>query len=127
MPRGLRYQIQHPHPQGKLVQVIKGEVFDVVVDLWQSSPTFRHWVGEILSAYNHKQLSVLLCFKNGFFVLSDTAEFLYKTTDCWYLEYKRSLFWNDATVNIQWPINLTSQLAAKDAAGKAFADAEKFE
>ncbi len=123
--RGLHYQIQHP--QGKLVRVVQGEVFDVAVDLRQSSPTFGQWVGEILSAENHKQLWVPPGFAHGFVVLSETVEFLYKTTDYWYPEHERSLLWNDPTVAIQWPIDFTPQLAAKDAAGKVFADADKFE
>lgn len=122
--RGLHYQIQHP--QGKLVRVVQGEVFDVAVDLRQSSPTFGQWVGEILSAENHKQLWVPPGFAHGFVVLSETAEFLYKTTDYWYPEHERSLLWNDPTVAIQWPIDFNPQLAAKDAAGKIFADADKF-
>lgn len=123
--RGLHYQIQHP--QGKLVRVVHGEVFDVAVDLRQSSPTFGHWVGEILSAENHKQLWVPPGFAHGFVVLSETAEFLYKTTDYWFPEHERSLLWNDATVGIEWPIDFLPQLAAKDEAGKLFADADKFE
>ena len=123
--RGLRYQIQHP--QGKLVRVIQGEVFDVAVDLRQSSPTFGRWVGEVLSAANYKQIWVPPGFAHGFVVLSDTAEFLYKTTDYWYPEHERSLLWNDTTVGVEWMINFQPQLAAKDAAGKVFAEAEKFE
>lgn len=123
--RGLHYQIQHP--QGKLVRVVQGEVFDVAVDLRQSSPTCGQWVGEILSAENHRQLWVPPGFAHGFVVLSDTAEFLYKTTDYWYPEHERSLLWNDETVGIQWPIDFQPQLAAKDAAGKVFAEADKFE
>lgn len=123
--RGLHYQIQHP--QGKLVRVVQGVVFDVAVDLRQSSPTFGQWVGEILSSDNHKQLWVPPGFAHGFVVLSETAEFLYKTTDYWFPEHERSLLWNDTTVGIKWPIDFQPQLAAKDAAGKAFADADKFE
>lgn len=123
--RGLHYQIRHP--QGKLVRVVHGEVFDVAVDLRQSSPTLGQWVGEILSAENHKQLWVPPGFAHGFVVLSETAEFLYKTTDYWFPEHERSLLWNDATVGIEWPIDFVPQLAAKDAAGKLFANADKFE
>mgnify|MGYP001347364234 CR=1 FL=1 len=123
--RGLHYQIQHP--QGKLVRVVQGEVFDVAVDMRQSSPSFGQWVGDVLSAENHKQLWVPPGFAHGFVVLSETAEFLYKTTDYWYPEHERSLLWNDQTVAIQWPIDFTPQLAAKDAAGKVFAEADKFE
>jgi dTDP-4-dehydrorhamnose 3,5-epimerase len=122
--RGLHYQIQHP--QGKLVRVVQGAVFDVTVDLRKSSPTFGRWVGEILSAENHKQLWVPPGFAHGFVVLSDSAEFLYKTTDYWYLEHERSLLWNDQTVGIDWPIDFAPQLAVKDAAGKVFGEAEMF-
>ena len=123
--RGLHYQIQHP--QGKLVRVVQGEVFDVAVDMRQSSPTFGKWLGETLSASNHKQLWVPPGFAHGFVVLSQTAEFLYKTTDYWYPTHERSLLWSDPTVGIQWPIDFEPQLAAKDAAGKLLADADKFE
>jgi dTDP-4-dehydrorhamnose 3,5-epimerase len=122
--RGLHYQIQHP--QGKLVRVVHGVVFDVAVDLRKSSPTFGRWVGEVLSAENHKQLWAPPGFAHGFVVLSDSAEFLYKTTDYWYPEHERSLLWNDPTVNIEWPIESAPQLAAKDAAGKLFGEAETF-
>jgi dTDP-4-dehydrorhamnose 3,5-epimerase len=122
--RGLHYQIQHP--QGKLVRVVQGAVFDVAVDLRKSSPTFGQWVGEVLSAENHKQLWVPPGFAHGFVVLSDSAEFLYKTTDYWYPEHERSLLWNDQAVSIAWPIDFTPQLAAKDAAGKPFSEAEMF-
>ena len=123
--RGLHYQIQHP--QGKLVRVVQGAVFDVAVDLRKSSPTFGHWVGEVLSAENHKQLWVPPGFAHGFVVLSDSAEFLYKTTDYWYPEHERSLLWSDQTVGIAWPIDFAPQLAAKDAAGKPFGEAEMFD
>jgi dTDP-4-dehydrorhamnose 3,5-epimerase len=123
--RGLHYQIQHA--QGKLVRVVDGTVFDVAVDLRKSSPTFGKWVGEILSADNHKQLWVPPGFAHGFVVLSDSAEFLYKTTDYWYPEHERSLLWNDPAVGIDWPIDFVPQLAAKDAAGKFFGQAEMFD
>jgi dTDP-4-dehydrorhamnose 3,5-epimerase len=122
--RGLHYQIQNP--QGKLVRVVQGTVFDVAVDLRKSSPTFGRWVGEVLSAENHKQLWVPPGFAHGFVVLSDSAEFLYKTTDYWYPEHERSLLWNDPTVGIDWHIDFAPQLAAKDAAGKVFGEAEMF-
>ena len=122
--RGLHYQIQHP--QGKLVRVVQGTVFDVAVDLRKSSPTFGQWVGEILSADNHKQFWVPPGFAHGFVVLSESAEFLYKTTDYWYPEHERSLLWNDATVGIEWPIDFEPQLAAKDAAGKRLETADTF-
>lgn len=122
--RGLHYQIQQP--QGKLVRVVQGAVFDVAVDMRKSSPTFGRWVGEELSADNHKQLWIPPGFAHGFVVLSDSAEFLYKTTDYWYPQHERSLLWNDEQVGIQWPIDFEPQLAAKDAAGKKLADAEVF-
>jgi dTDP-4-dehydrorhamnose 3,5-epimerase len=123
--RGLHYQIQHP--QGKLVRVVQGSVFDAVVDLRRSSPTFGKWVGTVLSAENHRQLWVPPGFAHGFVVLSETAEFLYKTTDYWYPEYERSLLWNDPAVGIDWPIDSAPQLAAKDQAAKLLAEAETFE
>ena len=123
--RGLHYQIQHP--QGKLVRVVQGEVFDVAVDLRKSSATFGKWVGVNLSAENHRQLWVPPGFAHGFVVLSQSAEFLYKTTDYWFPEYERSLLWSDATVGIQWPTDGEPMLAAKDAVGKLFGDAEYFE
>ncbi len=123
--RGLHYQIQHP--QGKLVRVTQGEVFDVAVDLRRSSPHFGQWVGVVLSADNHRQLWVPLGFAHGFVVTSDSAEFLYKTTDYWYPEHERSLLWNDPTVNVQWPLQGLPQLAAKDAVGKRLQEAEIFD
>jgi dTDP-4-dehydrorhamnose 3,5-epimerase len=123
--RGLHYQIQNP--QGKLVRVVQGSVFDVAVDMRKSSPTFGQWIGEILSADNHKQLWVPPGFAHGFVVLSESAEFLYKTTDYWYPEHERSLVWNDPQINIAWPIQDAPQLAKKDAEGSAFASAETYE
>ncbi|HEX8789102.1 MAG TPA: dTDP-4-dehydrorhamnose 3,5-epimerase [Telluria sp.] len=123
--RGLHYQIQHP--QGKLVRVVQGEVFDVAVDLRKSSPTFGRWVGHVLSADNVKQLWIPPGFAHGFVVLSESAEFLYKTTDYWYPEHERSLLWNDPTVGIEWPIDFEPQLAAKDSAGKPFGLADLFD
>ena len=122
--RGLHYQIQHP--QGKLVRVTQGEVFDVAVDLRRSSPSFGQWAGVVLSAQNHKQLWVPPGFAHGFVVLSDTAEFLYKTTDYWFPEHERSLVWSDPTVGINWPTQTTPQLAAKDAAAVTLDKAELF-
>lgn len=122
--RGLHYQIQHP--QGKLVRVVQGEVFDVVVDLRQSSATFGRWVGLHLDAQKHQQLWVPPGLAHGFLVLSDTAEFLYKTTDYWYPAHERSLRWDDPTVGIEWPGSGELLLAAKDAAAQRWADAEKF-
>ena len=122
--RGLHYQIRHP--QGKLVRVVQGEVFDVVVDLRQSSPTFGQWVGERLSADNKKQLWIPPGFAHGFVVLSESAEFLYKTTDYWYPEHERSLLWNDPAIGIDWPLDAQPLLAAKDAAAALLRDAEVF-
>ena len=123
--RGLHYQIQHP--QGKLVRVTHGEVFDVAVDLRRSSPTFGQWAGVVLSADNKRQLWVPPGFAHGFVVLSDTAEFLYKTTDYWFPEFERSLLWSDPTVGIQWPLDAAPLLAAKDATAKLLNEAEVFE
>ena len=122
--RGLHYQIQHP--QGKLVRVVQGEVFDVAVDLRRSSATFGRWVGVHLSADNHRQLWVPPGFAHGFVVTSESAEFLYKTTDYWYPEHERSLLWSDPTVAIQWPLDTAPLLAAKDAAGRLLAEADVF-
>ncbi len=122
--RGLHYQIQHP--QGKLVRVTQGAVFDVAVDLRCSSPNFGKWVGVELSAENKKQLWVPPGFAHGFVVTSDSAEFLYKTTDYWYPEHERSLLWSDSVVGIQWPLDGAPQLAAKDAAAKTLQDADVF-
>lgn len=122
--RGLHYQIQHP--QGKLVRVTEGAVFDVAVDLRHSSPTFGKWVSVELSAENKRQLWIPPGFAHGFLVISESAEFLYKTTDYWYPEHERSLLWSDPTVGIQWPINGEPKLAAKDAAGKILSNAEYF-
>jgi dTDP-4-dehydrorhamnose 3,5-epimerase len=123
--RGLHYQIEHP--QGKLVRVVQGEVFDVAVDLRLSSPTLGRWVGVHLSADNHRQLWVPPGFAHGFVVLSESAEFLYKTTDYWFPEHERSLLWNDPTVGVAWPMTDALQLAAKDAAAKSWAEADKFD
>ncbi len=122
--RGLHYQIQHP--QGKLVRVVQGQVFDVAVDLRQSSATFGQWVGVYLDAQKHQQLWVPPGFAHGFVVLSETAEFLYKTTDYWYPTHERSLRWDDPTVGITWPMQGQPLLAAKDAAAALWAEAEKF-
>jgi dTDP-4-dehydrorhamnose 3,5-epimerase len=122
--RGLHYQIQNP--QGKLVRVVQGEVFDVAVDLRKSSKTFGQWVAHILSAENKKQLWVPEGFAHGFLVLSQTAEFLYKTTDYYSPEHERSLLWNDPTLGIDWPLDGPPILAAKDAAAKPLAKAECF-
>lgn len=122
--RGLHYQIQQP--QGKLVRVVQGEVFDVAVDLRKSSPTFGQWVGEILSAENKRQVWIPEGFAHGFVVLSDTAEFLYKTTDYYAPAYERSIAWDDPAIGIQWPAGVAPILSAKDAQGQALAQAEVF-
>jgi dTDP-4-dehydrorhamnose 3,5-epimerase len=122
--RGLHYQIQHP--QGKLVRVVEGEVFDVAVDIRKSSPNFGKWVGVNLSADNHRQLWVPPGFAHGFVVLSETAQFLYKTTDYWYQAHERSIVWNDPDIGIEWPIGFEPILAAKDAAGSRLSGAEVF-
>jgi dTDP-4-dehydrorhamnose 3,5-epimerase len=122
--RGLHYQIQQP--QGKLVRVVQGEVFDVAVDLRKSSPTFGQWVSEILSAENKRQLWIPEGFAHGFVVLSDTAEVLYKTTDYYVKVHERCILWNDAKLGIEWPASVQPSLSAKDTQGKAFAEAEAF-
>jgi dTDP-4-dehydrorhamnose 3,5-epimerase len=124
--RGLHYQLP-PKAQGKLVRVIQGEVFDAAVDLRQSSPTFGKWVGEILSADNKKQLWIPEGFAHGFLTLSDTAEFLYKTTDFYSPEHEQSIVWNDATIAIQWPFDLEPALSKRDIEGKSFSEAVYFE
>ena len=124
--RGLHYQIQHA--QGKLVRVTQGEVFDVVVDMRRSSPTFGRWVGETLSGTNHKQMWVPPGCAHGFVVLSDTADFLYKTTDYWYPEHERSVLWSDPDLAIEWPLQgKQPTLAAKDAQGTPWRQAQAFD
>lgn len=122
--RGLHYQIQQP--QGKLVRVVEGEVFDVAVDLRKGSATFGQWVGDILSAENKKQLWIPEGFAHGFLVLSETAEFLYKTTDYYAPEFERCIVWNDRMVNVSWPINSQPSLSTKDSNGLLFGQAEMF-
>ena len=122
--RGLHYQVQQP--QGKLLRVVQGEVFDVAVDIRQSSPTFGQWVGEILSAENKRHMWVPEGFAHGFVVLSDTAECLYKTTDYYAPEYERCIAWNDQAIAIQWPLAGEPILSAKDQQGKSLAGAEHF-
>jgi dTDP-4-dehydrorhamnose 3,5-epimerase len=119
--RGLHYQLA-PKAQGKLVRVIQGEVFDVAVDLRQSSPTFGKWVGEILSGDNKKQLWIPEGFAHGFLTLSDTAEFLYKTTDFYSKDHEEAIQWNDETIGIDWPMKDVS-LSSKDNAALSFKDA----
>jgi len=120
--RGLHYQIEHA--QGKLVRVIEGEVFDVAVDLRRSSASFGLHVAVALSAANRRMLFIPPGFAHGFLVVSDTAEFLYKTTDYWYPEHERTLLWNDAALGIDWPQGVVPALAAKDAAGVPLASAD---
>ncbi len=123
--RGLHYQICQP--QGKLVRVTMGEVFDVAVDLRRSSITFGKWVGAVLSAENKKQLWVPEGFGHGFVVLSDTAEFLYRTTDYYAPEHERCIIWDDPDLGIDWHISETPLLSAKDAAGISFQSAQVYE
>ena len=124
--RGLHYQIQHP--QGKLVRVVAGEVFDIAVDLRRSSPSFGKWVGMILSAGNKRQLWVPPGFAHGFMVLSDTAEFVYKCTDYYAPEHERTLLWNDPDLKIAWPLapGQVPILSDKDQAGKPLRTAETY-
>lgn len=122
--RGLHYQIQNP--QGKLVRVVQGEVFDVAVDLRKNSKTFGQWVGELLSVDNKRELWIPEGFAHGFVVLSETAEFLYKTTDYYAPARERCILWSDATLAIQWPASIVPILSAKDAQGKLFIEAEVF-
>jgi dTDP-4-dehydrorhamnose 3,5-epimerase len=123
--RGLHYQIRQP--QGKLVRVVAGEVFDVAVDLRRSSPTFGKWTGTRLSAENKRMLWIPEGFAHGFLVLSDSADFLYKTTDYYAPEHERCIVWNDPAIGIDWPVSGTPVLAAKDMAGKLLAAADTFE
>jgi dTDP-4-dehydrorhamnose 3,5-epimerase len=122
--RGLHYQIRQP--QGKLVRVVAGEVFDVAVDLRQSSPAFGRWEGTRLSAENKRMLWIPPGFAHGFLVTSEWAEFLYKTTDYWVAEYERTIAWNDPDLAIDWPIQVQPILSAKDAEGLPLARAETY-
>lgn len=122
--RGLHYQIRQP--QGKLVRVVAGEVFDVVVDIRRSSPTFGKWFGAVLSAENKRQMWVPAGFAHGFVVLSESADFLYKTTDYWSPEYERSIAWNDPDIGIEWPFSGLPVLSEKDRSASLLADAEVF-
>ena len=123
--RGLHYQIEHA--QGKLVRCVAGEVFDVVVDLRRSSPTFGRSIGLTLSAQNQRMLWVPAGFAHGFLAVSEFADFLYKTTDYWYPEHERTLLWNDAALGIAWPLSGAPILAAKDAAGTPLAAAAVYD
>jgi dTDP-4-dehydrorhamnose 3,5-epimerase len=125
--RGLHYQIRQP--QGKLVRVVRGAVYDVSVDIRKSSPTFGRWVGVELSEGNYRQLWVPPGFAHGFYVLSESADFLYKTTDYYIPDFERSLLWNDADISIPWPVEAGTQpiISAKDTNAARLADAEVFE
>ena len=122
--RGLHYQIEQP--QGKLVRAATGRVFDAAVDLRKSSPTFGCWTGAELSGDNHRQLWIPAGFAHGFLVLSDSADFLYKTTDYYAPEHERTVAWNDPAIGIDWPIEMEPTLSAKDKAGVPLRDAEVF-
>ena len=123
--RGLHYQIRQP--QGKLVRVVLGEVFDVAVDLRRSSPTFGRWVGDFLSAENKKQLWVPEGFGHGFLVLSEYADFLYRTTEYYAPEHERCIIWNDPDIGIDWPLAMAPVLSGKDAQGLPFKQAEVYD
>jgi len=123
--RGLHYQVHRP--QGKLVRVVAGEVFDVVVDLRRPSPTFGRWMGTTLSAENRRVLWIPEGFAHGFLVTSDAAETVYKATDDYAPEHERSLLWNDPAVGIAWPLTAPPALSAKDTAGKRLADCDVFD
>jgi len=123
--RGLHYQISQP--QGKLVRVVQGEVFDVAVDIRKNSPTFGRWVGEVLSAANKRQLWIPEGFAHGFLVLSESAEFLYKTTDYYAPQFERTILWNDPSLAIRWPIAGSEPiLSGKDLQGTPLPQAEVF-
>lgn len=122
--RGLHYQIRQP--QGKLVRVVRGAVFDVAVDVRKSSPTFGRWVGVALTEDNHRQLWVPPGFAHGFVVTSESADFLYKTTDYYAPEHERCIVWNDEAIGIEWPLRVAPQLSAKDQLGLPLAAAEVF-
>ena len=122
--RGLHYQIQQP--QGKLVRVVRGAVFDVAVDIRKSSPTFGKWVGLELSEDNRKQIWIPAGFAHGFVVTSESAEFLYKTTDYYAPEHERCIAWNDQGIAIDWPLTTPPSLSAKDQQGLALCEAETF-
>jgi dTDP-4-dehydrorhamnose 3,5-epimerase len=123
--RGLHYQITQP--QGKLVRVVAGEVFDVAVDIRKGSPTFGKWVGAVLSAENKRQMWIPPGFAHGFLVTGDSAEFLYKTTDYWAPGAERCIAWNDPAIGIEWPIDGMPTLSEKDRNGKLLAEAEVFD
>jgi dTDP-4-dehydrorhamnose 3,5-epimerase len=122
--RGLHYQIRQP--QGKLVRVVAGEVFDVAVDLRRASPTFGRWSGTLLTAENKRQVWIPEGFAHGFVVLSETAEFLYKTTDYWAPEHERCIRWDDPAIGVRWPLEAAPKVSAKDAQGTSLSEAEVF-
>ncbi len=122
--RGLHYQIQQP--QGKLVRVLAGEVFDVAVDIRKSSPTFGQWVGVELTAQNKRQLWIPEGFAHGFVVTSESAEFLYKTTDYWAPQHERTILWNDPTIGIEWPLTGEPTLSIKDKTARLLNETEVF-
>jgi dTDP-4-dehydrorhamnose 3,5-epimerase len=122
--RGLHYQVRQP--QGKLIRVIAGEIFDVAVDIRRGSPCFGKWGGVRLSAQSHAMLWIPIGFAHGFYVLSDFAEVLYKATDFYSPEHERCLLWNDPELRIGWPVEAAPVLSAKDAAGMRLRDAEVF-
>ena len=123
--RGLHYQLP-PKAQGKLVRVVVGEVFDVAVDIRRGSPTFGRWVGEILSAGNRRQLWIPPGFAHGFLVLSDSAEFLYKTTEYYAPDFERCILWEDQRLGIEWPSTDAPIVSAKDQGGSSLAESELF-
>ncbi|MCA9075572.1 MAG: dTDP-4-dehydrorhamnose 3,5-epimerase [Planctomycetaceae bacterium] len=122
--RGLHYQIQHP--QGKFVSVMRGEIFDVAVDMRRSSPTFGQWVGQILNDETRQTFYIPEGFAHGFYVLSDIADVLYKCTDFYAPEHERTVYWNDPDIGIDWPLTEPPVLSDKDAGGTPFAEAESF-
>ena len=122
--RGLHYQIRQA--QGKLVRVTAGAVFDVAVDIRRSSPTFGKWVGVTLSAQNQRQMWIPVGFAHGFVVTSESAEFLYKTTDYWAPEHERCIAWNDPAIAVEWPAGMQPLLSEKDRLGTSLAQAEVF-
>ena len=122
--RGLHYQLQQA--QGKLIRIVRGSVFDVAVDIRKNSPTFGQWVGYELSEDNHRQVWIPPGFAHGFMVLSESADFLYKTTDYYAPQHERCISWNDPSIGIDWPKNITPLLSAKDQQGVSLAAAEVF-
>jgi dTDP-4-dehydrorhamnose 3,5-epimerase len=123
--RGLHYQIEQP--QGKLVRCLRGEIFDVAVDLRRKAPTFGRWVGESLTGENRKALWIPPGFAHGFLVISDSAEVLYKTTAFYAPRHERTILWNDPTIHIEWPLDDTPELSGKDLAGQTFEQANVYE